>query len=139
MSQIPSVSPLDPAFSRQPSEGFSALKTEDFIRIIFTELANQDPFSPNDSAALLDQLNSIRSIESDIDLMEQLQTLVFENKLAGAANLIGKRVAGLTAGFERVSGTVVSVIREGRSVTLELENGVRVPLDSVELIEEVTG
>ena len=139
MSQIPSVSPLDPAFSRQPSEGFSALKTEDFIRIIFTELANQDPFSPNDSAALLDQLNSIRSIESDIDLMEQLQALVFENKLAGAANLIGKRVAGLTAGFDRVSGTVVSVIREGRNVTLELENGIRLPLESVELIEEVTG
>ncbi len=139
MSQIPSVSPLDPAFSRQPSNGFSALKTEDFIRIIFTELANQDPFSPNDSSALLDQLNSIRSIESDIDLMEQLQALVFENKLAAAANLIGKRVAGLTAGFERVSGTVVSVIREGRSVTLELDSGHRVPLESVELIEEVTG
>ncbi len=139
MSQIPSVSPLDPAFSRQPSDGFSAMKTEDFIRIIFTELANQDPFSPNDSADLLDQLNSIRAIESNIDLMEQLQVLVFENKLAGAANLIGKRVAGLTAGFDRVSGTVVSVIREGRSVTLELENGIRIPLDSVELIEEVTG
>ncbi len=139
MSQIPSVSPLDPAFSRQPSDGFSAIKTEDFIRIIFAELANQDPFSPNDSAALLDQLNSIRSIESDIDLMEQLQALVFENKLAAAANLIGKRVAGLTAGFERVSGTVVSVIREGRNVTLELENGIRLPLESLELIEEVTG
>ena len=71
--------------------------------------------------------------------MEQLQALVFENKLAAAANLIGKRVTGLTAGFERVSGTVVSVIREGRNVTLELENGFRVPLESVELIEEVTG
>ncbi len=139
MSQIPSVSPLDPAFSRQPSDGFSAIKTEDFLRIIFAELANQAPFSPNDSSALLDQLNSIRSIESDIDLMEQLQTLVFENKLAGAANLIGKRVAGLTAGFDRVSGTVVSVSREGRNVTLELENGIRLPLESVVLIEEVTG
>ncbi|MHC4416010.1 MAG: flagellar hook capping FlgD N-terminal domain-containing protein [Planctomycetota bacterium] len=137
MSQIPSINPLDTALRGEVPSGFGALKTEDFIRIIFTELAHQDPFSPNDSAALLEQLNSIRSIESDIDLMERLESLVFENQLAAAANLIGKLVDGLTPQLERVSGIVVSVVRQGDTVSLELENGQRVPIDSVQTIHEV--
>ena len=47
---------------------FTELTSEEFIKIIFTELQNQDPFKPNDSGALLEQLNSIRSSESDIEI-----------------------------------------------------------------------
>ena len=52
------------------SSGFSAMDSEEFVKIIFTELQNQDPFQPNDSSALLEQLNSIRSIESDMALTD---------------------------------------------------------------------
>ena len=92
---------------------FTELSSEDFIKIIFTELQNQDPFQPNDSAALLEQLNSIRSIESDIQLSSRLEDIVFQNQLSSAGNLIGKRVAGLTADAQRVGGTVESVARTG--------------------------
>ena len=34
----------------------SDLATEDFVKIIFTELGNQDPLQPSDSKALLEQL-----------------------------------------------------------------------------------
>ena len=74
---------------------FNDLSSEEFIKIIFTELQNQDPFKPNDSGALLDQLNSIRSIESDIDMSKRLQSIVSQNQLSTAGGLIGKRVAGL--------------------------------------------
>ena len=134
MSQIPSVSPFDPVNSRQVSNGFQDLKSEDFIRIIFTELANQDPFQPNDSSALLEQLNSIRSIESDIQLTEQLENLVFENKLASAANLIGKTVSGLSEGLIQIEGNVVSVNREGDNVILRLDTGDRIPIENVTTI-----
>jgi flagellar hook assembly protein FlgD len=107
------------------------MSSEDFIQIIFTELSNQDPFQPNDSGALLEQLNSIRSIESDLTMMDQLQTLVVENQLASAANLIGKAVSGLTADALPVEGTVASVVRENNSVLLELDTGHRVPMESV--------
>ena len=89
MSQIASINPVGQGIQSTTSNRFSDLSSEDFIRIIFTELSNQDPFQPNDSSALLDQLNSIRSIESDIQLTERLQDLVFENQLAGASNMLG--------------------------------------------------
>lgn len=116
---------------------FTELSSEDFIKIIFTELQNQDPFQPNDSAALLEQLNSIRSIESDIQLSSRLEDIVFQNQLSSAGNLIGKRVAGLTADAQRVGGTVESVARTGDEIALVLDNGWILPIDNVEYIDSL--
>ena len=113
---------------------FSEMSTEDFIKIIFTELSAQDPFKPNDSGALLDQLNSIRSIESDIKLTDQLKSLVTQNQLSAASGMIGKFIGGLTAENDRVAGFVVSVIRQGDDITLELDNGWHVPITGVETV-----
>lgn len=113
---------------------FSDLSSEEFIRIIFTELSNQDPFQPNDSAALLQQLNSIRSIESDTQLTNQLKAIVTQNQLSGAGSLIGRDVQGLTPDAFRVAGRVVSVAREGDEVSLLLNNGWVVPMSNLEAI-----
>ena len=113
---------------------FNELSSEDFMKIIFTELQQQDPFEPNDSSALLEQLNSIRAIESDIELTENLENIVFQNQLATAGNLIGKTVEGLTATNDRVVGNVFAVVREGNEVTLQLDTGWEVPADNVQVI-----
>ncbi len=136
MSQIPALDPTDAALRTTASTGFSSMSSADFIRIMFTELANQDPFQPSDSSALLEQMNSIRSIESNIDLMERLDTLVFENKLSSAANLIGKEIQGLTSDGLRVDGAVTTVMRFGDDVVLELDNGWRLSIDNVETIRQ---
>jgi flagellar basal-body rod modification protein FlgD len=115
---------------------FNDLSSEEFIKIIFTELSNQDPFKPNDSSALLEQLNSIRSIESDMQLSKDLQGIVFQNQLATAGNLIGKRVAGMTADNDRVGGVVKSVARSGDEIALILDNGWILPIDNVEFIDQ---
>ena len=114
--------------------GFSGLDSEEFLQIIFTELQNQDPFEPNDSSALLEQLDSIRSIESDMALTSQLESIVFQNQLATAGNMIGKTIEGLTATNDRVVGNVFAVIREGDKVTLQLDTGWEVPADNVQVI-----
>lgn len=101
---------------------FNEMSSEEFMKIIFTELQQQDPFKPNDSSALLEQLNSIRSIESDIQMGEQLESIVFQNQLASAGNLIGKRVGGLSTENTRVAGTVKSVSRVGDEIGLLLNN-----------------
>ncbi|MBC24541.1 MAG: hypothetical protein CMJ32_11605 [Phycisphaerae bacterium] len=120
------------------SSRFNDMSSEDFIKIIFTELSNQDPFSPNDSSALLQQMDSIRSIESDMRLTQQLEGLVFQNQLASAGNLIGKYVQGLTPDNFRVAGKVMSVLRMGTDLAIELDTGWVVPMESVELIFDET-
>ena len=113
---------------------FNELSSEDFLQIIFTELQQQDPFEPNDSSALLEQLNSIRAIESDIDLTRKLEDIVFQNKLASAGNLIGKTVEGVVPTGDRVVGNVFAVIRQGDEVSLQLDSGWELPADNVQVI-----
>lgn len=134
MPELSSInSTAQPTSPNIPSQ-FSKMSSEDFIKIIFTELSHQDPFQPNDSAALLQQLNSIRSIESDLKLTTQLQSLVSQNQLASAGNMIGKFIGGVTADNNRVAGLVVSVTKQGDSVNLELDNGWTVPMSGVEQV-----
>ena len=120
------------------SSGFGALDSEEFLNIMFTELQNQDPFEPNDSSALLEQLNSIRSIESDMALTSQLESIVFQNQLAGASNLIGRYIQGMAPGGNRVDGQVISVIRQGDAIGVELDTGWVIDVDQVELIVDET-
>jgi len=119
---------------RTPQTGFNAMSSEEFMKIIFTELSHQDPFQPSDSSALLNQISTIRAIESDVQMMERLKSLVTENQLAAGSALIGKFVGGLTEENDRVAGNVVAVIREGDSISLELDNGWLLPLANVETV-----
>jgi len=115
---------------------FNDMSSEEFMKIIFTELQQQDPFKPNDSSALLEQLNSIRSIESDIQMGEKLESIVFQNQLSSAGGLIGKRVGGLSTENTRVAGTVKSVSRVGDQIGLLLHNNWMIPMDNVEYIDQ---
>jgi len=137
MSSIPSSASALTGGSGSSSAGgvgYGDMSSEDFMNIMFTELQNQDPFQPNDSAALLEQLNSIRSIESDMQLTQQLQSIVFQNQLAGASNMIGRYVQGMADGGGRVDGKVISVVRQGDLVGVELDNGWIIEMDNIELI-----
>ena len=134
MSQISSSLATGSALREPVKGGFDAMSTDEFVKIIFTELSHQDPFKPNDSAALLQQLSTIRSIESDLNLMEKLESLVQENQLAAGSSMIGKFVGGLTENHDRVAGVVVAVIREGDRISLELDNGWLIPLGNVESV-----
>ncbi|MCH2162582.1 MAG: hypothetical protein MK085_12010, partial [Phycisphaerales bacterium] len=134
MSSIPNAAGALAGGADPSSSRFNDLKSEDFMKIIFTELQQQDPFDPNDSSALLEQLNSIRQIESDIQLTSQMESIVFQNQMAAAGTLIGNIVQGILPTGDRVAGQVLSVIRQGDTVSLELDSGWLLPMDNIEII-----
>ena len=116
-------------------DAFGALGSEEFLQIILTELTSQDPLSPNDTSALLDQISTIRSIESDIALGDRLDAIVTENQLTSAAGMIGKFVSGYAEGWGNVTGFVVA-LRQGDSVAIELDTGWIVLCKNVEVVLE---
>jgi len=130
MSQI---NAMNGGFS-QPfqSKGMSDLTSADLSKIIFTELANQDPMSPNDTNALLQQISTLRSIQADTDLTDQLQSLVYQNQFTSGATLLGRRVSGISDGNQRVQGTVRSVSNTPYGAVVSLDNGHRVFLSQVD-------
>jgi|CXWL01.1.fsa_nt_gi flagellar hook assembly protein FlgD len=108
--------------------GFSTLSTGDFTQIILTELTKQDPLAPNDTNQLLQQLATIRSIQSDTDLSNQLGKIAEESNFASAASMVGRVVTGLSTDAERVTGEVIGVTRTQAGIVLALDNGLDIPM-----------
>ena len=67
-------------------------------------------------------------------MTEKLEEIVFQNQLSSAGNLLGKAVQGILPTGDSVAGTVLSVVRQGDSVSLELSSGWMLPMDNVEVI-----
>jgi flagellar basal-body rod modification protein FlgD len=117
------------------------LKTEDFIKMMITQLQNQDPLEPAKNEQLLAQMSQIGQLEASQSLQDSLKTLVLQNNLGSAGNLIGKMVEGQTSGGEPIDGLVTSVRVEGDDVVLELDSGQKLELTRVTSIaaaEEAT-
>lgn len=109
-------------------QGVSGLTTEDFTKLILEELSNQDPLAPNDTNTLLQQMSTLRSIQSNMDLSNNLSDVTQQNEFIAAAAMIGKTANGLNVDFERVTGKVTSISRTQGGVVLNLENGERMPM-----------
>src|SRR4051812_27799547 len=113
-----------------PNKSF-ALKSEDFIKMMITQLQNQDPLDPAKNDQLLAQMSQIGQLQASTDLQSSLKNLVLQNNLGAAGNLIGKTVVGMNGQGAAVKGIVNSVRVEDGSVALELDNGKQLALDRV--------
>lgn len=107
------------------------LSSDEFLKIMLKELTTQDPFEPNDTAQILEQLSSLRNIESQTSLQENLETMVTQNAVASAGGFIGKFVKGLDEANASVEGTVTSLRIEDSKPLLILDNGATLAADRV--------
>ena len=100
-----------------------ALKPEDFIKMMLTQLQNQDPMEPAKNQELLAQMSQIGQLQSTTQLQDSLKSLVLQNNIGAAGNLIGKTVQGMDDQNKNVTGLVNSVRVQSDQVYLELDNG----------------
>src|SRR5262245_40861864 len=92
----PSINSTIPSKDKLPSSanGNFKLKTEDFIKMMITQLQMQDPLEPAKNQELLAQMSQIGQLQSQTQLTTSLQSMVLQNNLGAAGNLIGKMVQG---------------------------------------------
>lgn len=96
--------------------GFNGLNSQDFMKLLITQLQNQDPTEPTDSGQLLDQLSSMRSLQSNIELGETLKNITLGQQVSTGTSFLGKVVIGKTTDNVDVVGVVDSVyVREGQT------------------------
>ena len=87
----------------------SEINSDAFLKLLITELQNQDPLEPMSNQEILEQLGLIREIESNLQLTETLESLSLGQNIATANSMIGRLVAGLTDEAEQVAGRVDGV------------------------------
>ena len=129
------------ALPQAAPNGAAGLDADDFLQLLVTQLANQDPLAPTSNEEILRQLSAIRDIQLSTTLTDSLQTLTGNQRYGAAASLIGKQVTGNAgddaSGRLPVSGSVVAIhFESGGNVRLELDNGESFPLERLESVTD---
>lgn len=78
-----------------PATGKSALGRDEFVKLLLTQLANQDPTSPQSNEQFIAQLAQFTSVEAMTTVNQNLETLILAQTAANqtaSANLAGRTV-----------------------------------------------
>jgi len=95
-------------------QGFAGLTADHFMKLLITQLQNQDPMEPVGNEQLLNQLSIMRNLQANIELTDSLKGITSNQQLSTAAGFIGKTVTGMTADQEDVTGVAErAFLREG--------------------------
>lgn len=99
-----------------PSQvGFNGLNAESFMKLLITQLQNQDPTEPVTNEQLLNQIATMRNLQANVELSDVLKSIVASQQFSSAASFIGKSVTAATPGGEPVTGIVDRVfLRDGK-------------------------
>lgn len=109
------------------------LKTLDssvFMDLLVTQLKNQDPSSPMDTNAMIQQTSQLSMVEQLTQLATDSSQGLSVQQRAAAADLIGKAVSYLAADGTSGSGTASSVSYNGATPTVTV-GGASIPLGSI--------
>jgi flagellar basal-body rod modification protein FlgD len=113
------------------------LGKEDFLKLLVTQLQNQDPLEPMDNKDLVLQLSQFSTLEQTQNLNENFSAFLGISNMGTAGSLIGKEVSYHDAENEMqlTTGTVEKVVIDSNQVALEI-NGKQVPLAYITSIGE---
>jgi flagellar basal-body rod modification protein FlgD len=107
MAAISALNPTLPANAQDNKpHDLKDLDVDQFLKLMITELTNQDPLNPMDNTQLVEQIGQIRQITATNQLSETLSVLQAGQNLTTASSLIGKQVTALTDQNENIAGVV---------------------------------
>ncbi|MBU8907008.1 flagellar hook assembly protein FlgD [Desertibacillus haloalkaliphilus] len=121
--------------NQQPQTGQNILGKDDFLKILITQLQNQDPSNPMDDREFIAQMAQFSSLEQMTNMNEAIQKFVnvqSSQSLVQHSELIGKEVQWKReveldehrTRTEYADNTVKSVKRESDgTIRIELDNG----------------
>lgn len=81
------------------------LDESDFLMLLITQLANQDPLDPLDDREFIQQMATLSTLSETMDMNENIQT----QNMIQAASLVGHEVEAIGPNGEHVEGIVTEV------------------------------
>ena len=91
------------------ADSLNSVSMNDFLKLLVTELQNQDPTSPMDNSQILQQVSQIKAIESNQRLSDTLTSMQTQQDLVAASTMLQKTITGLTDSGDKITGQVDKV------------------------------
>jgi flagellar basal-body rod modification protein FlgD len=92
--------------SSSSNTGLGTLTSADFMKLMITQLSNQDPLNPTDSNQMLGQISQISTLQSNTQMTQSLSSLTLQQSIGAGGNLVGKTVTGVDSDGNNVTGVV---------------------------------
>lgn len=114
------------------------LGKDEFLKLLTTQLKNQNPLEPMENAEFIAQLATFSQLEQLINMNNSFSNFMDSSVKSSALSILGKNVIGTTEAGEEVTGKAIAVeFKEGRKavVTLyTLEGEIKVPWENISYI-----
>ncbi len=97
----------------------ASLDYNSFLKLLITQMQNQDPTDPMDATEQVSQLATFSQVEQSIKMNSNLDNLISQSNLSNASNYVGKTI---TSADGKTTGVIqsVDVTSEGlTAVTVE--------------------
>jgi flagellar basal-body rod modification protein FlgD len=119
--------------SQNKSTGSSSLGKDDFLKILMTQLQNQDPLNPMQDTEFISQMATFSSLEQMTNLntsMNNLITTSEQNQFMQASSLIGKTVTYLDDQNNPNAAVVKSVSYQNGTTNFQLDDAKQTSITS---------
>ncbi len=107
------------------------LGKDDFLKLLMTQLQNQDPSSPMDNTEFIAQMATFSTLEQMVNIGEKLDKILENNSLASGSELIGKQVTWKDADDQEISAIVKSVLMKDGQIQFEVSDGTKLTSDQL--------
>jgi flagellar basal-body rod modification protein FlgD len=105
----PTSSSISTSGTSAPAAANQAYNSKLFLKLLVTQLANQDPSSPMDSSQMVQQTASLASMEQLTSLNSTTASTNQTQMQATATAMLGKNVTWTDSSGAALSGTVSSI------------------------------
>ncbi len=131
---------IDPSLllSNKPSTrstGNSSLGKDEFLKILMTQLQNQDPLNPMEDKEFIAQMAQFSTLEQTTNMASMLEKFINlqsqGDSIIKYSEMIGKQIEWNDSNNETGNGIVKSVKKSDSGFELELEDGSYISVDSI--------
>lgn len=113
--------------------GTSSLGKDDFLKILMTQLQNQDPLNPMKDQDFIAQMATFSSLEQMTNLNSSLNSFIKfaeQNQFMQASSMIGKTVTYLDDQSNESTAVVKAVSFKDGSISFQLDNQDKTTINS---------
>src|SRR4051795_13371632 len=93
-----------------------------FLKLMITELQQQDPLNPMDNKDMLNQIAQIRAVGASDKLTKTLDSVLLGQNISSATNLMGADISALSDDGQPIEGVVNRVSIDKGLPKLHVQN-----------------